>query len=612
MNSRESSQNVISFRGSVLIAQGVLATILVVFGVMLFPNYPVWIVASVLLLFSLPALIGVVFLTVSGNREVEKKPLRRVAPVAVASGLFMAPFPLVAMVRWSDFFSNFPYLRLEFGGGFNSDSVFHLSIIQSILRTGFPSTSQHHDPLIGYHVLSHYLDAAVITVFALDPFESYALFFFAKASAFMVFLLFLFAALRSKFPGWPQMVLVVPFTFAVTGDWHVMSSHGQWAPVLILILATPYLVDTISRERLRPQTSLLMTVLVIVLSLGKTSIGFGVALLIGLAWLIRFPRSMLVYATGALWTSWFALLAYLWNRPPDVRWENAFILSTPEFLTIFLLAALALVLSYAWRQRNYLILSAAAFMSGAVVLALSVAFFPGAYDVFYFAHGLLITLTLVFFSFVFQGHAELGSEELRAERRRQSLATLAAASIAWTALSPVIEASPLSPLGSTGESAAGYLRAVPEITQRSRFSDIAAGDSSLNVDSRVESDTYWAMLREGVQSQASGKDYALRDIELFIPKKEMEFIERRFHLERKWDTGLLVAAVTGASLIKSVPAGTTHESFGFGYAGSDSYYSADAYRTDIEEGLQIEICSAETPVLVLVDADAQSWEWWCG
>lgn len=104
---------------------------------------------------------------------------------------------------YNPYIHTYPLLETELGFGWHQDTAYHVSLIQSILHFGYPSIAQHGIPFNAYHVLSHYVDAVIIFISGVDPYDSYGLLF-----AFKIWLListislFLAATLKSAPPSY--------------------------------------------------------------------------------------------------------------------------------------------------------------------------------------------------------------------------------------------------------------------------------------------------------------------------------------------------------------------------------------------------------------------------
>ena len=137
------------------------------------------------------------------------------------------------------YYHTFPLLETEMGLGWHQDTVFHSSVIQSILNFGYPSIAQHDSPILFYHVLSHYVDSFILFIAGLDVYESYGLLFYFKGfiliSTIMIFINYLF----EKFSIYIFLISIVLITPIIIGTWHTIGSHGLWFTSIVLIISTP-------------------------------------------------------------------------------------------------------------------------------------------------------------------------------------------------------------------------------------------------------------------------------------------------------------------------------------------------------------------------------------
>ena len=278
-----------------------------IYGVRAFPNFSAVEVVATLLLFSaLP--LGLLFL--GGDRKASS--VSKSSPLVLASffmGLFLFVVHSSSLLIWSDYYSNFSYERLENQGGYHNDSVFHVSIIQGIMRSGYPTTGQHLEPLLQYHSLSHYVDAIVLALLGLDPWASYALLFFAKGAAVMLGLILLSSRISQVLSVAGFFVILGIIALAFTASWDVVGSHGQWLPVLILIISSSWLGKLLDLEILNFKQFTMVTLLVLLIGLGKISLGFSLAVLVGILLLFRFWRDWKVYF---FWSHMGSFLCHFW------------------------------------------------------------------------------------------------------------------------------------------------------------------------------------------------------------------------------------------------------------------------------------------------------------
>jgi hypothetical protein len=226
----------------------------------------------------------------------------------------LSAFSLVAMAIYSSasyvesessvFIATFPLERLESGNKwYFPDTAYHLALVQSIASFGYPSISLHGTPLTAYHVLTHYLDAAIARLTGIDIFESYPMVVTIKASLYISAVLICFARLVERY-GLIALLCAVGLGLPVAlNTWHPVMSHGLWLPSLILTLAMPFVIGSLYRRELPTWPQILgLSALCMVVGLGKVSSGFMLACLIG-CWLVAkapFARKTIVFGCVVL------------------------------------------------------------------------------------------------------------------------------------------------------------------------------------------------------------------------------------------------------------------------------------------------------------------------
>ena len=198
----------------------------------------------------------------------------------------------------SSFFRIFTLLNTELGLGWSEDSVYHVSIIQSILHGGYPSIGQRDRIFLFYPVLSHYIDAFLLYITHLQPYDSYALFYhfhkFILYSTITTFIIFTFKNFK------PYIFL---FVFAISvpiiGEEHIVGSHSLWFTSVFLILTLPVIFNLLSKEKRNTFTDfLLIFIVIVILSFGKISTGFLYGIFVGFYLFIKQPKNKLVYIFG--------------------------------------------------------------------------------------------------------------------------------------------------------------------------------------------------------------------------------------------------------------------------------------------------------------------------
>lgn len=228
--------------------------------------------------------------------------------LALVSALFLFLLSTSFENRWvNSYFTTFPLAEAELGLGWFKDSVFHTSIIQSILNFGYPSSSQHGSPLLIYHTLSHYIDSLILFITKLEPYDSYGLLKSFKIFVFLSALLLLVGRISGD-NIWLYILMLFIIIPAFVGTWHVIGSHSMWVPTTILLLSSPLVFDIIkSNNEISRRTFIFLFFLIICISLGKISTGFIYAAFIGFLLLLKRPTDLKVYFLGSLWLVFFYL-----------------------------------------------------------------------------------------------------------------------------------------------------------------------------------------------------------------------------------------------------------------------------------------------------------------
>lgn len=313
----------------------------------------------------------------------------------------------------------FPLHELDAGFSWHSDTAFHVALIKSIIKYGYPSIALHGTPLTAYHALTHYLDAMVSKISGADVFVSYGMLALIKATLFFSAVLFSFAKLlenyRSSSIVWASIV-GLPL---VIGTWHPVLSHGMWAPCLILVLAMPFVIQSLYKTDFPTWKQLLaLIMLCIVCGLGKVSTGFMLAAFIG-CWLVsKNPINKKTNVFGLVTATFFYVYGNLFISEINqiqtyVDLSQLKVSSIWVFYTDLILIRLGVVarswtpylgllwclfLLFAIFRRNIISLQLLLAASGAMLLlwaltsalqGLSVS------DVLYFTHGLIFPLLFV-------------------------------------------------------------------------------------------------------------------------------------------------------------------------------------------------------------------------
>lgn len=302
------------------------------------------------------------------------------------------------------YFHTFPLLETELALGFHPDSVYHASIIQSILNFGYPSTAQHGTPLTIYHVLSHYIDALIIYITRIEVYDSYGLFYHFKTflliSAIAIFLGNVIQKVRAIIYLF-IFLLVAP---ALIGAWTAIGSHSLWFTSIVLTLSSikVYTILTKNKENGLKDTCFLF-LLVVILSLGKISTGFACGLITGLYLFFKYPKNYLVYLMGLGWITF--LYIYQKHLSFTVKGKQETFLNymidiienhSPLELSIFYTIVITCAIGYLFRTRENFTAIASTIGSSIILFAiiyLKVSSHNA--SVVYFQYGLFSILSLL-------------------------------------------------------------------------------------------------------------------------------------------------------------------------------------------------------------------------
>jgi hypothetical protein len=213
--------------------------------------------------------------------------------------------------KWTySYFRIFPLLDVELGLGWNPDSAFHVSLINSINLFGYPSTGQHGTPLLAYHVLSHYVDALIIKISNIDAWDSYGMFFYFKRVMVLGSIILFIASVCRKREPYVFFLSIVFLTPIILSTWHLVGSHSLWLTSNLVILSSPYVFKILNQEgRLSSNDYMLLMLLIILISFGKISSGFCYSMIIGFSLLLKDRKDYRVYFFGLILLLFFIIYA---------------------------------------------------------------------------------------------------------------------------------------------------------------------------------------------------------------------------------------------------------------------------------------------------------------
>jgi hypothetical protein len=535
--------------------------------------------------------------------------IRNVGLVSLLSGAMAYYLFANLNEKWVDYFGNFADERFLSGHGYSIDSVFHISLIESVMEVGYPSTGLHGYPFTPYHALSHYFDAGVYAVTGIAPWEGYSLFFFLKHVALLLSLLYATTRLVKSEKWWASSAIFLLAYPPVIGIGYIVGSHANWLPAIILILAFPR-IWRISQTRSKSVSNYLeMTAWVVVISLGKISIGFPLAVFFGVYSMLRISSRLLIEwlklaAFSGVWLIWFYSFSSIFvSERSSLDFMDRLDRVWAEIWFLVVLAALLAVVGFLRRNRSC--------FDGAVAIAgfLAVLFLITALvvttkraDVFLFFSGFSLVAIMMVLALV---GASIGNDfsPLTSDRKSREAFSLPAAAIVLLL--------PATSLAAQSNQLAGFdFRDVVRnvafanswpyywFNEEKELPDRRSVISSLYgfADRDLQADVL-LRAREAVQyGRETSPD---GQVLLFVSREDFEFLNENFGRgnlrgDQKADLGLFVRSALGQPLIFGAE-GSEFAGFGFGFDryGVDEGWKA---RADVSE---VELCSFGAPVLRL-------------
>lgn len=576
-----------------------------VFGVLAFRNFPAPLVISLQLTLALVPTLLIMW------GAPEKTDDQRLAPFgiirAVLGGLALVMLQATALVAGFDYHSNFAYEKLEVGAGYHVDSAFHVAIIQNILANGRPSTGQHLQPFLAYHWLSHYFDAAIVRIFGLDAWDSYVLVYYAKATSIVLaFMYFVERATRSRSPAvfWTALAVTIP---AFAAGWYPTLSHAQWVPVLLLLLAGPWLADVINCPDVGIRRLIKLSALVVALTLGKGSIGMAVVVLFGASVVLKRLFSLRVAFTLSIWgigLLWWAGLAGVASgrsrgdlQPVGLVETLAFALSRLEYSTglIFSLLGMSLLLFFVKQMScRALPLGMELSLATGVIGIVSIFASANSSDAYYYFLGLCYAALVVVLPTVLSR-----SEQASGPSAGLVLVGLALAVSPWTA------GAQLSPYQSFSSMAASVMslngvtyhwhnatKGPEEWVSLWRLVSGRVDQTRIDDPNRHQLETLSEELNRTLAGIGSSRSSAF----LFVPSEVFAGIAVTTPGNVEWSTGMLISATTGMVLLHGIPPEAPSSTYGFA-----SYTDAgeEARWKSAKDVTWSDLCSFGKPVLVV-------------
>ncbi len=309
------------------------------------------------------------------------------------------------------FVHTYPLLETELGLGWDEDTVYHISIIQSILHFGYPSIAQHGPIFNLYHVLSHYVDSLILFIVQVEPYDSYGLLFTFKIWLFISSItIFIYTTIKRIHPLWYLFIFIVIAPIFV-GTWRAMSSHGLWFTTILILFSSLKIFRILIESKPRNKDLYFMFIVIILISLGKISSGFMEASLIGLFLLIKYPKDKRIYLLGLGWSIFFIFYIKLFSESYGVNTLAAydfskfsikyFFYNPPWDIMINSSLLILMFLSYFFKNKNtYRLLFSVLISYLILMLIITVKTDLYSVDRLYFYFGFTYILNLITFQFL--------------------------------------------------------------------------------------------------------------------------------------------------------------------------------------------------------------------
>ena len=207
----------------------------------------------------------------------------------------------------------YPLLETELGLGWHKDTVFHVSLIQSILNFGYPSIAQHGTMFNLYHVLSHYMDALIIFIARVEPYDSYGLLFIFKVWLLISSITIFLSTIIKRIHPLLYLFIFVLIAPIFTGSWHVIYSHSLWFTTVLIIFTSLKIFRIFISNTVGNKDLYFIFIIIILITLGKISSGLMSGSLIGLFLFIKYPKDKRIHLLGLVLAIFFIFYIKLFS-----------------------------------------------------------------------------------------------------------------------------------------------------------------------------------------------------------------------------------------------------------------------------------------------------------
>ena len=201
-------------------------------------------------------------------------------------------------------------METELGLGWNHDTAFNVALIQSILNFGYPSTAQNGHPILIYHALSHYIDALILRLTGLEPYDSYGLLFHFKVFLLISSTVLFISAVTRGMSATIYLVSIIFFIPLAIGNGLGIGSHSLWFSSIFMLITAPYIFSNLFKKNSNSPTFFcVLLIIIIIIALTKISSAIMLASLFTTFIFIKNPKKLVIYIFGSALIIFF----YIWS-----------------------------------------------------------------------------------------------------------------------------------------------------------------------------------------------------------------------------------------------------------------------------------------------------------
>lgn len=231
--------------------------------------------------------------------------------------LILLLIPMIIYAGGSGFYLSRDILPILKNGYFDSDTSFHVAIAESIKNYGYPSTLLHGNPVLNYHVGSHYLLALLSFISTIPIIE---LFPYQNSFFPLLFITYFLIFISSKVNRGLLAILSL-FVFVI------LNNHEKffWTFDISTPISLFWSMLLIIRLSRKQSSDLVDYVLLALTFLCKVSVGVYLFGIYGVYRVIFFKKSILIrFARFSILLGLFMLLFYLTSddfKRHSLHWE---------------------------------------------------------------------------------------------------------------------------------------------------------------------------------------------------------------------------------------------------------------------------------------------------